>query len=139
MSIRLPTLERNFWSLASDEKANAENPDTFWIPERERREQLRRGDAAKMIFEIESEDADTGAIVVNRERMWVIVTEKIGDTYIGMLDNQPATIEPADDVYLRFGAEVPFKAEHIIDIDRPPDDYIERQLGQPPARRWPRK
>ena len=139
MSIRLPTLEKNFWSIASGEQAHRENPETFWIPERERREQLQRGDAAKLIFEIEGQDRDTGAIEVSRERMWVIVTEKIGDTYLGILDNSPQTIEGADDVYLRFGAEVPFKAEHIIDIDRPPDAYIQWQLGQPPDRRWPRK
>lgn len=54
-----------------------------------------------MIFEIEGQDADTGAIEVSGERMWVIVSEKVGDTYIGVLDNLPATIELADDVYLR--------------------------------------
>ena len=136
--LRLPTLERNFWQLASGEKANAEHPDTFWIPEKERRENLKRGDAAKLIFELEAEHEDTGAIEIGRERMWVIVAEKIGNTYIGILDNQPAMIEPADNVYLRFGAEVPFTAEHVIDIDRPPNEYIEWQLSQPPERRWPR-
>ena len=136
--VRLAVLERDFWQLASGEKANAEHPDTFWIPEWKRLDNLQRGDAAKLIFEIEGQDADTGAIEVSRERMWVIVSGKIGDTYIGILDNQPATIEPADNVYLRFGAEVPFTAEYIIDIDRPPDEYIEWQLSQPPERKWPR-
>src|SRR5256885_11193398 len=136
--LRLPTLERDFWQLASGEKANAEHPDTFWIPEGDRRDNLQRGDAAKLIFELEGEDEDTGAIEISRERMWVIVADKTNDTYIGILDNQPATIEPADDIYLRFGAEVPFTAEHVIEIDRPPDDYIEWQLSQAPERKWPR-
>lgn len=136
--MRLPSIEKNFWRLASGERLHAEHPDTFWIPEREKRESLARGDAAKLIFEIEGDDPDTGAITIGGERMWVIVAEKIGDTYIGILDNQPASIEAADDVYLTMGAEVPFQAEHIIDIDRPPEEYISWQLSQPPERRWPR-
>lgn len=70
--------------------------------------------------------------------MWVIVSEKLGDTYVGILDNQPACIDPDDDFYLGFGVEVPFKAEHIISIDQPPQDYVEEVLGQSPARHWSR-
>lgn len=50
--------------------------------------------------------------------MWVIVSEVIGDSYIGILDSKPATVEPEDDVYLVFGAEIPFKSEHIAGIRR---------------------
>lgn len=71
--------------------------------------------------------------------MYVIISEKIGDTYIGILDNQPASFDRSDDTYLRYGAEVPFLAEHVIDIEQPPPEYIEWQLGQPPDRRWPRE
>lgn len=70
--------------------------------------------------------------------MWVIVSEKIGDIYIGILDNQPMCIDPDDDFYLGFGAEVPFAAEHVIDIDNPPQDYAEQVLSQVPERQWPR-
>jgi hypothetical protein len=41
-------------------------------------------------------------------------------------------------VYLCFGAEIPFRAEHVIDIDDPPTEHVEWQLGQSPERRWPR-
>ena len=43
------------------------------------------------------------------------------------------------DVYLCFGAEVCFSSEHVIEIARPPKEYIEWQLGLPPERLWPRK
>ena len=68
--------------------------------------------------------------------MWVIVVEKIDDTYFGVLNSQPVSIEHGEDVYLCFGAEVPFKAEHIIEIDAPPAKYAEWQLGQKPEREW---
>src|SRR5215510_4632627 len=112
--MRLPRLETDFWELRSAEESHRMNPDTFWIPAQSDRENLRRGQAARLIFDIETDDS--GNIAVGGERMWVIVAEKHGDTYIGILDNQPATVEPADTVYLCFGAEVPFRAEHVIDI-----------------------
>ncbi len=136
--MRLPTFERDFWELRSGEAAHRENPDTFWIPPLEQRQSLKRGQAARLIFEIEGTDEE-GNVSVQGERMWVIVSERCGDFYIGLLDNKPASIEPADDVYLCFGAEVPFLPEHVIDIDDPPSDYAEWQLGQEPERRWPRE
>jgi hypothetical protein len=90
-----------------------------------------------LIFDIESED-DAGNVVVNGERMWVTVSERIGDYYIGILENQPASIEPSESVYLCMGAEVPFLPEHVIDIIDPPADFVEWQLSQEPSRKWPR-
>jgi hypothetical protein len=100
-------------------------------------EGLQRGHAAQLIFEIEGTEED-GSVSIQAERMWVIVAERVGDAYIGILDNQPVCLEPSDDVYLRFGAEVPFRPEHIINIGEPPVDYADWQLGQPPERLWPR-
>jgi hypothetical protein len=136
--MRLATFERDFWQLRSGEESHREHPDTFWIPPLEQRQSLERGQAARLIFEIEGEEED-GTVSVQGERMWVIVAEKVGEVYIGILDNQPACLGPSDKVYLRFGAEVAFLAEHVIDIGQPPPEYVEWQLGQPPDRRWPRK
>lgn len=136
--MRLANMETDYWRLLSGEERHAINPDSFWIPERVRREILSRGDAVKLMFEIEGVN-DKGEIERGVERMWVIVAEKIGAIYIGILDNQPASVEPSDDSYLCFGAEVPFCAEHVIDIARPPDAYIEWQLNQEPERGWPRE
>src|SRR5437868_4001837 len=100
-----------------------EHPDSFWIPPFEQRDALRRGDAAKLLFDIEAHEED-GSVGVQRERMWVIVAERVQGVYLGILDNQPACLELSDKVYLRFGAEIPFLAEHIIDIGHPPAEYV---------------
>lgn len=137
-AMRLPSLDRDFWQLRSAEQSHREHPETFWLPPLEQRRGLRRGQSARLIFEVEGED-EGGRVEVNGERMWVIVAEKVGDAYIGILDNQPASIEAAEGVYLCFGAEIPFLPEHVIDIIDPPAEYSDWQLGQVPERRWPRE
>jgi len=135
--MRLPTIDRDYWELRSAEESHRRHPERFWIPPLEARQNLRRGQAAKLIFDIQTED-EHGNTTVGGERMWVIVTERVGDFYIGLLDNQPASVEPDENVYLCFGAEVPFLPEHVIDINDPPDKYVQWQLSQPPERYWPR-
>ncbi|WNO09522.1 hypothetical protein [Teredinibacter sp. KSP-S5-2] len=135
--MNLANMQTDFWELRSAEKCNTENPDSFFIPALEARKSLKVGDAAKLIFDIESQDED-GKVIVSGERMYVIVSEVVGDFYIGILDSQPATIEPNELFYLEFGVEVPFTSEHIIDITRPPEDYVEWQLSQDPEKIWDR-
>jgi hypothetical protein len=138
-AVQLANFEEDYWQLRNGEESNKESPKSFWIPELEKRKSLKIGDAAKVILEIESEKED-GEIIVEGERGYVIVSEVVGDKYIGILDFQPACIEKGqEDIYLCFGAEIPFSHEHVIDIDRPPEDYIEWQLGQKPERIWHRK
>ena len=135
----LASFEDDYWQLRNGEDSHKENPDTFWIPTLEERKSLKVGDAAKIILEIECEN-DDGEIVIEGERGYVIVSQIIGDKYIGILDFQPACIDrDQDDIYLCFGAEIPFSSEHVIDIDRPQEDYIKWQLGQEPERIWYRK
>jgi hypothetical protein len=135
--MRLATLEHDYWQLRSAEESHDQNPATFFIPPAEQRQTLQRGSAVKLIFEIETAD-ETGKLMITGERMWVIVSERVGEFYIGILDNQPACMVPEDKSYLRFGAEIPFKAEHIIEIGKPPAEYVGWQLSQPPERSWPR-
>lgn len=132
--MRLPTLTTDYWELRSGEKSHVANLEEFRIPPLMARQQLVRGQAAKLIFDIETDNE--GRIELGGERMWVIVSEKIDDIYIGILDNQPACLEPDDSFYLGFGVEVPFKAEHVIDIETPPQDYADEVLNQAPLRTW---
>jgi hypothetical protein len=136
--MRLACREVDFWELRSGEESHRRHPETFWIPSREAREKLRRGQAVRLIFDIETRD-ESAKVETQGERMWVIVAERVGDRYVGILANQPASIEPGDDVYLCMGAEVPFGPENVIDIAETPEKYIEWQLGQEPERRWPRE
>ena len=134
--MRLPTLSDDYWELRSAEASHAENPEAFPVPALEARNSLQRGDAAKLIFDIEAED-ELNRPVVGGERMWVIVAERIGDFYVGILDSKPS-LDESDDVYLRFGAEIPFLPEHVIEIGHPPKEYQDWQLSQPPERTWTR-
>lgn len=136
-SPRLASLEQDYWCLRSAEAAHREAPATFTIPPRDRRERLTRGDAVKLIFDMEGYEED-GSVTVQGERMWVLVTERVGGRYLGVLENNPQLIDPAESIYLRMGAEIAFDAEHVIDIGHPPADYVTLRLSRGPARRWPR-
>lgn len=135
--MRLPSFDRDFWLIRSAEQSHREHPKTFEIPPLEQRRSLGRGQAARLIFDIEGQD-ENGAVELQGERMWVIVAERVGDGDVGILDNQPACFEPSDGLYLCFGAEVPFFPEHVIDVRDPPAEYADWQLSQEPERRWPR-
>jgi hypothetical protein len=122
---RFTTIQQDGWALQSAEARHRESPATFEIPAAESRAALRRGDAAKLLFDIETRE---GGIVVDRgvDRMWVIVTEVDGPLYVGVLDSDPGM---ADGLELRPGSEVLFRAEHVCGIDRPPDDYLVARFG----------
>ena len=133
--MRLPSLERDYWALESAEARHAANPDSFWIPDLAERETLSRGTAAKLLFVIEVE-AEGGKIETGVERMWVVVSEVLENGYIGRLTNTPASFAPEDGAYLREGCEVPFRAEHVIDIAQPPQEFVQDVLSAPPAIAW---
>jgi hypothetical protein len=136
--MRLPTLEKDFWALISGEVRHAESPQSFWIPELTKRESLTVGQAAKLIFEIESED-ENGEVERNTERMWVVVSEVVPPYFIGRLTNRPASAEESEDFYLVEGVEVPFLPEHVIDIDDPPHDFLRELFSESPKGVWPRE
>jgi len=134
----LANFKDDFWELRSAEESHQANPEEFYLPPEDARKNLKVGDAAKLIFDMEFIDEE-GDPFIQGERIFVIVSEIVDDHYIGILDSQPASFEPEDDVYLCFGSEIPFKAEHIIDIQRPPQEYIDWQLGQAPERKWEKR
>ncbi len=119
------TIEIDGWALISAEERNAEHPTTFVIPDRHAREGLRPGDAAKLLFDIETKENNE---VVDRgvDRMWVIVTRCGDGLYHGVLESDPGA---ADGLDLRPGTLVTFGPEHIADIDRPPRDYLIERFG----------
>ncbi len=135
--LRPPTFDEDGWKLESGERRHADFPDSFQIPAREERENLRPGLGAKLIFAIQVEEED-GALTIDTERMWVVVTEIVDGGYLGLLDNQPSCLDPDGEQYLVQGAEIPFRAEHVIDIDLIPQDALER-MSLTPTRLWPRR
>ena len=114
------SMERNGWVLLSAEVRHLQHPKTFRIPPRCDRETLSMGDAAQLLFDIETREGDR---VIDRgvDRMWVIVKSREGNRYTGVLDSDPGF---AEGLSLRQGDEVIFSPEHVIAISRPPKDYV---------------
>jgi hypothetical protein len=123
--ILFPTIEGNLWILVSAEERAAAYPDTFHLPPLAVRQSLSLGDAAKLLFEIETRE---NGLTIERgvDRMWVIVRAKTAYGYIGVLDNDPGI---AENLWLREGDPVAFAPEHVADIGRPPRDYIIEKYG----------
>ena len=95
------------------------------IPDLKDRDSLAPGDAAKLLFDMETRGGDR---VIDRgvDRMWVIVKRRIDDNYVGVLESDPGI---AEGLTLRPGTEVLFRAEHICDIGHPPRSYIVDKYG----------
>lgn len=144
--LRLADLGTDGWQLRSDEDAHRANPRTFWLPPLDDRRTLQPGMQVKLMFAILEPDPDHPDRPASAraaegeegfvERMWVDVTEVLPDgRYLGVVRNQPFTLDPDDEtVYLRWGAEVPFGPEHVIDIEPSPDMLVGD--GEV-TRRWP--
>ncbi|MGJ3649801.1 hypothetical protein ACLB0R_15195 [Sphingomonas sp. GlSt437] len=127
--MREPDLEIEGWCLEDGEAYHAEAPDTFWIPERHRRDSLQTGDLVKLIFRISVDNDDQNVAI---ERMWVLVRERTADGYLGVLDNEPDAIAENDDFWL--GSEVPFSAKHVINIEERDANTIALALKEPRVR-----
>jgi hypothetical protein len=135
--MRFPKIDVDYWTLISGEARHRASPATFMIPSLDERRSLQQGDAAKLIFEIESED-EVGEISRDYERMWVVVSEVRPLYFIGRLTNMPIGCERESSFYLTEGVEVPFLPEHVIEIDRPPKAFLDTLFSESPKKRWPR-
>jgi hypothetical protein len=117
MTHKLASIDDDSWELESAEARHAESPETFWIPPASERDQLKPGQGAKLLFLIDVED-DAGNVDRCCERMWVYVTERVGQFYTGRLQNQPECTDS-----MRPGMQVVFLAEHVADVSDIPADY----------------
>jgi len=124
---RLAELTADGWQLESGEARNAAHPDTFEMPSRSAREHLRVGQGVQLLFQIAAA-GDDGGTEAGVERMWAIVAGRIGVLYVGILENQPATLPPGGG--LDAGTEFVFRAEHVIAIEDPPREYLIEKYGR---------
>ena len=106
--MKLPSYEKDHYELDNGEEIHREFPDSFWIPEKGKRESLKPGDIVKLIFRMEE---SKGSDDVSVERMWVEITEINTPFYKGKLDNDPSG---SDCVFC--GQSVIFNPCHVIDI-----------------------
>lgn len=126
--IRPPDYEEDGWCLADAEDIHREHPETFHIPDLGERQSLEPGDFAQLVFEIDNNDGPD-------ERMWAIVREIVAGGYIGMLNNEPATITENDELWV--GTEFAFEYRHIIDC-RPANEGSRALASAPPPIPWTR-
>lgn len=130
--MREPNIDLDGWCLDDGEARHREAPATFPIPSLERRLELKPGDLAKLIFHIAVDSADEPFAV---ERMWVLVREKVGEVYLGLLDNDPYSLEENDEFWS--GIELPFSARHVIGIELA-DEATRALAMRRPKRIWDR-
>jgi hypothetical protein len=110
-TVRKPKFDFDGWCLESGEERHTEAPESFRIPDFNRRKAIQKGELAQLIFRMKVDRDDTEG---NVERMWVVVTRNLDGGYLGILMNHPATTTTDEDIDL--GIEVPFGYEHVIDI-----------------------
>lgn len=114
--LRLATIDLDGYELRSGLAQHHRTPETFYMPTEQERQTLEERDIAKLIFIIEvspdPEDPDDDGTF--GERMWVIVTGRIGPYYIGTLNNVPVTAGEQENLFL--DDEIIFLPEHVIDI-----------------------
>jgi hypothetical protein len=110
MTLRFTNLEDDRWALLSAEARHAESPDSFEIPSADVRSALRKGDAAELLFDIETRE-DGQVIDRGVDRMWVVITRIEPPLYVGVLMSDPGESEGLD---LRPGTELIFSAEHVL-------------------------
>lgn len=128
--MRLADFDIDGWCLDDGEDYHREAPNTFWIPELNAREHLQPGDLVKLIFRIAIDSPENEVAV---ERMWVIVRERVPGGYLGVLDNEPSSIDENNEFWL--GTEFPFQPQHIINIDTPNEETF-RVASELPKRHW---
>lgn len=110
MEATLANIDRDGWELDDAEAIHNEHPTSFWLPPRDARNSLQAQQLVKLIFRIVTTD-ERGAEEVSIERMWVIVKDRVGDLYIGQLDNDPYCTDE-----IQAGMEVCFLPNHVIDV-----------------------
>lgn len=93
------------FTLEDGEALNRDHPDTFWIPPKERRENLVKNDIVKLVFNLS--DGSNSQV----ERMWVIVKGGNRSSYSGVLDNDPYCTDQ-----IKSGLELSFEPRHVIEI-----------------------
>jgi hypothetical protein len=93
------------WHLDDASIIAAANPYTFYKPSSQAIALLRAGNAVKLIFAFESENARAP----RAERMWVRIERVEAGRYAGKLENDPRYIKD-----LKYGDLVEFEARHVI-------------------------
>ncbi|WP_280559660.1 immunity protein Imm33 domain-containing protein [Priestia megaterium] len=101
-----------YWQLDNVYERNKESPYTFYKPSKAVTDKLKAGDLVKLVF---FSDSDTAGY--KGERMWVKITDRNKENFVGKLDNEPYHLKG-----LKLGQILHFGTEHICDTEYEDDD-----------------
>lgn len=122
----VPKLSDCGWTLLSAEKRHLDSPKTFSIPDARQRSGMSVGEAARLLFDIETQ-VDGKVLDRGVDRMWVIIAKVIETGYLGVLDSNPGI---AENLKLNRGDIIYFRAEHICGVDFPPKDFLVKHYNR---------
>lgn len=95
------------WELMDARKMNQAHPDTFHVPSTDDLMNLKAGSIVKLGFDVTVTNDAPGS-----ERMWVVMTTRNGDEFVGKLDSDSAVIRG-----LKYGDTIHFTTDNILSID----------------------
>jgi hypothetical protein len=126
----LASPEKHCWQLLVEDPPRAkESPDVSAWPQ-----EFSVGHSVKLVFKMDLL-SDRGPWTMT-ERMWVAVTEKHGDIYVGILESQPHSAAGNPDFILTRFMEIPFKREHVVDYLPREEKFQLLVMSLRPARVW---
>ena len=106
---RLPSIGRDRFELLDAVEWNRSHTETYPIPAAAERTGLQRGDLVQLTFNIRVSKAKK-----TTERIWVIVDRKIGDFFVGVVDND-SEFHLSHNLVKR-GDEVAFRPENVCNV-----------------------
>ncbi len=119
------------YRLDDAEERHRDNPRSFSIPRRAVREALPVGSLAKLLFLVGNPESEVGT-----ELMWCLVKGRVGEEYLGTLDNEPQHARG-----LVLGDEVRFSARHVAGVSLQEEasmaPLVGCDLGVLSEGRWP--
>lgn len=132
VGLRLAALESDFWQLRDGEQSAQQHPDTFDMPPRQLRDDLRRLDLVQLIFDIEGEDED-GAVAASVCGCWW-PSGSAATTSASLQASQHWSIHPATSTC----DAAAFAPEHAVRVEKAEAGArAARHLDREPTLRWP--
>ena len=134
--IRMPNLQTDRWRIVDAEAPHRSNSKRFTIVPAGARKTLVPGQAVKVILELSCACPEDRWELL-RIPIWLLVSERIANgTFFGLCCYGSQTLCP-EAAFLQLGAEIPFKAEHVVEIRSPSAGYGNWIMGKK-CSPWPR-
>ena len=109
---------RGGWAIEDPRPRRRENPETFWLPDEELLATIRPGSTVRATF-LCVDEAEDAELVIQGERMPILVESRNGEVVSGRLAAQPVSAHARLDL----GQPLEFRPTDAIDVLDPDDDW----------------